>query len=309
MTRVAIIGSGAMGSLFAAHFADAGAEVWAFDGWREHIEAMRRDGLRIRATCGERKVALRATSDAREPGICDIALVMVKFRQTRETVAAALPMIGKQTLLVTLQNGIGNVEAIRAAAPDNRILFGLTTLTSEMLGPGSIEGELRQQRRNLSVALGWPRRCGLRSLGRPARCAAGRRGGRRISSCASGKSWWSIAATTRYARSRGIRWAELIARPEVLAAARRLTDEIVAAGQRNSIPLDRAEAVPLSPPGRRAEAGAHFPSMLIDVRQQAADRIECLNGAVLRECERHGIAAPLHAFIDMIRAVEASWRN
>ncbi len=309
MTRVAIIGSGAMGSLFAAHFADAGAEVWAFDGWREHIEAMRRDGLRIRATCGERKVALRATSDAREPGIVDIALVMVKFRQTRETVAAALPMIGKQTLLVTLQNGIGNVEAIRAAAPDNRILFGLTTLTSEMLGPGSIEASYA----NKGETYLWPSD-GRADADCEALAALLDRAGvpTRLAPDIELRIWKKLVVNCCYnplCAITGHSVGELIARPEVWPVLDALTDEIVAAAQRNRIPLERAEA------GRflrqvGEEARAHFPSMLIDVRRKRLTEIDCLNGAVLRECERHGIAAPLNrAFIDMIRAVEASWRN
>src|SRR5512147_3007407 len=106
MTRVAVIGAGAMGGLYAAHFAEAGAEVWAYDIWREHVAAVSRDGLRVQAEGKERRVAMHATSDPREPGVADVALVMVKFRQTPVAVEGARPMIGPDTLVLTLQNGI-----------------------------------------------------------------------------------------------------------------------------------------------------------------------------------------------------------
>jgi 2-dehydropantoate 2-reductase len=66
-------------------------------------------------------------------------LVIVKFHQTTAAMHAAAPMIGPDTMIVTLQNGLGNVEQIAAACPQNRVAFGLTTLTCEMVGPGRVE--------------------------------------------------------------------------------------------------------------------------------------------------------------------------
>ena len=72
--RIAIVGTGAMGSLFASHLADTGAEIWAFDVWREHVDgdaarrADRASGWQARAACG-----IHATSDPADAGICDIS--------------------------------------------------------------------------------------------------------------------------------------------------------------------------------------------------------------------------------------------
>src|SRR6202011_4960763 len=114
---------------FASHLAGTGAEIWAFDIWREHVDAIRRDGLIVHRDGAQRSVRLHATSNAAEVGICDLAMVFVKFGQGASAIHAARPMIDPNTTLVTLQNGIGNVEIIAETYPDNPIAFGLTTLT------------------------------------------------------------------------------------------------------------------------------------------------------------------------------------
>jgi 2-dehydropantoate 2-reductase len=309
MTRVAVVGAGAMGSLLAAHLSDAGAEVWAFDTWREHVDAIRRGGLCVRAGVGERAVPVHATCDPAEAGTADVALVMVKYRQTRAAMSAALPMVRRDTLILTLQNGIGNVEAIREIAPENRVLYGFTTLTSEMLGPGRIEASYAGKGETYL----WP------ADGRAdAACAAVadclNRGGIRTALVPDIelRIWKKLVVNCCYnplCALAGQSVGELIDRPEMWPLLDGVTDEIVAAAQRKGIPLERGEA------GRflrqvGEEARAHFPSMLIDFRRRRPTEIDCLNGAVLRECERLGIAAPINrALVDLVRAAEAGWQS
>ncbi|MFL4978586.1 MAG: ketopantoate reductase family protein, partial [Xanthobacteraceae bacterium] len=76
--KIAIVGTGAMGSVYAALFASAGHEVWAIDRWKEHIEAMRSRGLRVEGASGERTVRLNATTDPREAGPCDLVVLATK---------------------------------------------------------------------------------------------------------------------------------------------------------------------------------------------------------------------------------------
>ena len=66
--RIAIIGTGAMGSVYAGLLADAGLEVWAVDAWAQHVEAIRRDGLRVSGASGDRVARPRATTEARDAG-------------------------------------------------------------------------------------------------------------------------------------------------------------------------------------------------------------------------------------------------
>ena len=130
--RIVVVGAGAMGSLFAAGLARTGEEVWVYDPWREHVEAIRRDGLRVAREGAEDVVALRATTDPAEPGVADLVLVFVKHAHTRQAAADARPLLHGDTTVVTVQNGLGNVEILAAAVPPDRLLYGLTTLTSEL---------------------------------------------------------------------------------------------------------------------------------------------------------------------------------
>jgi 2-dehydropantoate 2-reductase len=85
-----------------------------------------------------------------------MALVFVKFGQTREAVMDAAAMIGPQTLIVTLQNGIGNLDIIRSVHP-NPVAYGLTTLTSDLVGPGRAECRARPSRSSIGAATLAPR--------------------------------------------------------------------------------------------------------------------------------------------------------
>ena len=70
--KIAILGCGAMGSVYAGLLASAGHEVWAVDTWREHVEAMRAKGLRLEGASGDRTVKLNATLTASDAGVCDL---------------------------------------------------------------------------------------------------------------------------------------------------------------------------------------------------------------------------------------------
>ena len=73
--KIAIVGTGAMGSVYAGLLAAAGHEVWAIDRWREHIDAIRAGGLRVEGASGDRTVKLNATADARAAGPCDLVIL------------------------------------------------------------------------------------------------------------------------------------------------------------------------------------------------------------------------------------------
>ena len=64
--KIAIVGCGAMGSVYAGLFASAGHEVWAVDRWREHVEAINRTGLRLEGKSGDRTVKVNATTEAKD---------------------------------------------------------------------------------------------------------------------------------------------------------------------------------------------------------------------------------------------------
>ena len=76
--KIAIIGCGAMGSVYAALLADAGNEVWAIDTWQEHIDAIKKNGLRVEGASGDRTVKINASTNAVDAGECDLIIVATK---------------------------------------------------------------------------------------------------------------------------------------------------------------------------------------------------------------------------------------
>lgn len=136
--KIAIVGTGAMGSVYAALMADAGNEVWAIDTWREHVDAINAGGLKVEGASGNRVVtSIRATTDPSEPGPCDLVVIATKADGVGAAASAAAPLLGDDTLVLTIQNGLGAGERIaRYMASDNVLLGVAQGFGASMKGPG-----------------------------------------------------------------------------------------------------------------------------------------------------------------------------
>jgi 2-dehydropantoate 2-reductase len=137
--KIGIIGSGAMGSVYGALLADAGNELWMFDQWRDHVAAMRERGLRCEGASGDRTVRVQATTDAAHAGRCELAIVATKVMDIEAAVGAARPMIGPDTVVLGIQNGLGNVDRLQRALGPENLLFGIAGgFGAELKGPGHV---------------------------------------------------------------------------------------------------------------------------------------------------------------------------
>ncbi len=123
--KIAIVGCGAMGSVYAALFAAAGNEVWAIDTWREHVEAMRAKGLRLEGASGDRTVPLRASTDAREAGPCDLVIIATKGMQVAAAAHAATALVKPDTVVLSIQNGLGGPDTAAGVLGRERVMVGV----------------------------------------------------------------------------------------------------------------------------------------------------------------------------------------
>lgn len=138
--KIAIIGAGAMGSLYGAKLSkDPGNEVWLLDVWQDHVDAVNRDGLQME-TKGEWETYahLSAATDPQKVGFVDLAIVFVKSTLTGDAIRSNQAILGPDTLVLTLQNGLGNVDQIKEVIGEDRIIAGTTGHGATMLGPGKI---------------------------------------------------------------------------------------------------------------------------------------------------------------------------
>jgi len=135
--KIAIVGTGAMGSVYAGLFASAGHDVWAIDTWREHVEAMRANGLRLEGASGDRTVRLNATTDAREAGACDLVIVATKAMHVAGAVESAKVLLGKDTPVLSVQNGLGGPDTAAGVLGRERVMVGVVGgFGASMKGPG-----------------------------------------------------------------------------------------------------------------------------------------------------------------------------
>ena len=138
--KIAVVGAGAMGSIYAGLLADAGNEVWAIDVWQDHIDAIQRDGLRVEGASGDRVVStVNATSNVADAEACDLYIIATKASGVAAAAKAIFPFMGEQSLILTIQNGLGAGERIAAHAPADRVLLGVAEgFGASIRGPGHV---------------------------------------------------------------------------------------------------------------------------------------------------------------------------
>jgi 2-dehydropantoate 2-reductase len=301
--RIAVLGCGAIGSLYAAHLTRAaGTEVWAVDPWREHVEAIARDGLRVTGLA-EFTAPVRAVTDAAALPVCDFGIVATKAQHTRDAVAAARRALGGAAV-VSVQNGIGNEEIIAELLP--RVVRGTIVTAGAVTGPGVVRYDATgdtwlgpfepSPARDDEIAL-------LARL-----FAAGGLVAHAVAD-ARGPQWTKVvfnAATSPIAALTGLTMGPLCSDPALRTEVDRLIDEALA--------VCAAAGITLTGDPRKAvdeairEAYAHKPSMLQDVLARRTTEIAVLNGGIAAEGRRRGVPTPAHdAMIALVRGLESSW--
>ena len=137
--KIAIVGCGAMGSVYAGLLGDAGHEVWAVDVWAEHVEAIRRRGLTVEGASGSRTVRIRATSDPSEAGVCDLVVIATKAVNVEAAARSATPLVGPETVVLPIQNGLGSADRIAAVLGEEQVAIGVVGgFGASIVGPGHV---------------------------------------------------------------------------------------------------------------------------------------------------------------------------
>jgi 2-dehydropantoate 2-reductase len=134
--RVVVLGSGALGCVFAARLAPI-ADVWMLGTWQEGLAAVKKSGVSVEFPDGS--IRVEKISTASEPDAVpavDVALILVKSYQTERAASWAAQVLGAGGLAVTLQNGLDNGPRIAAYVGEDRMVLGVTYAGATLLGPG-----------------------------------------------------------------------------------------------------------------------------------------------------------------------------
>jgi len=141
--RIAALAAGGVGGYFGGRLAAAGHDV-SFIARGAHLEALRRDGLRIESPLGDAHIRpVQATSDPAEVGPVDILLFAVKLWDTEKAAEAARPLVGPATRVITLQNGVDAVERLTPILGPEHMVGGVAYIATVIAAPGLIRHESR----------------------------------------------------------------------------------------------------------------------------------------------------------------------
>ena len=304
MKRVCIIGCGSIGSLYAAHLARV-TEVWAFVRRAEHARALNQDGLRVSGT-HEFHATLRATNDPSALPQFDFGIASSKATQTRSALAPVAHLFSSGAILSS-QNGLGSEEVIAEIA-QTYVMRGTTFMSGTRITDTHVRYELdtatwmgpfegtKTPFSLVEQAAALINSSGLKALAlqdaRPAQW----------SKLIFNSSVNAVAALTELPHS--FHFAE----EKQFSDLGHLLHALIEEGKRVAEGL----GVQLyEDPWEMNKLGArtdHPPSMLYDIRHKLETEVDFLGGAIAREAQRAGIAAPLHtALYRLIKAKEVSW--
>jgi 2-dehydropantoate 2-reductase len=141
--KIAIVGTGAMGSVYASLLGKAGHEVWTIDTWREHIDAIAASGLAVSGPSGSFVVDNLLVGGAPDDaGACDVWVIATKAADVDAAAAAIAPLLEPESVVMAFQNGLGAGERVARRIPEDHIVIGIAEgFGSSIPEPGHVHHE------------------------------------------------------------------------------------------------------------------------------------------------------------------------
>jgi 2-dehydropantoate 2-reductase len=138
--RIAIVGTGAMGAVYAALLRKTGHDVWAIDPWREHLDAIAEQGLRVSGASGTYVVdGISTGATPTDAGPCDIWVVATKAADVDQVVRGIAPLLRPDDVVMPFQNGLGAGERVARHVPEEQIVIGIAEgFGSSIPTPGAV---------------------------------------------------------------------------------------------------------------------------------------------------------------------------
>jgi 2-dehydropantoate 2-reductase len=290
--RIAIVGAGGVGAYLGVLLADGQDEVVLIDHG-DHLRALATEGVHIRSRArGELHAHLPATDDAATVGPVDLVLYCVKTYHNAAAIPALRPLVGPRTSILTLQNGVGNVEQLAAAYGASAVLGAALTGGGTRVAPGQIEHVLPVEAETIELgaidAASADRAEQARAVLAPT--------GLTVSIAADiQRTLWikvlamaSLASVGCLTRLGTAAWRD---HPATRGLYETLVDEATAVGRAEGLDIDEATVQwALTQPDRLGPA--HRTSMAADLERGVRMEADAVQGEVVRRAALHGLAVP-----------------
>lgn len=306
--RVAVIGTGAMGSVYAGLMGAAGVDVWAIDTWQAHIDAMRADGLHVSGASGDRVVKLNASQSVADAGPIDLAIIATKASGVEAAAHAVKPLLAKDATVLTIQNGVGSADKVAAIVGAERLLVGVVGgFGASIPKPGHVHHNGWEFVRLGEYAGGMTER--LETVGK-----VWERGGFRVLLFPDihRMVWEKLICNIAYSGPctlTGLTIGEVIESAEAFRIASGCAREAFDMARLQNIAVQIEEPVKyvrdfgLKIPGAR-------PSMLLDHMAGRRSEIDAINGAIPPLGDKFGVETPFNdVVVALVKGKETAFKN
>ncbi|MDX2159109.1 MAG: 2-dehydropantoate 2-reductase [Hyphomicrobiaceae bacterium] len=305
--KILIMGSGGVGGYFGGRLAGAGNEV-TFVARGAHLDAMRRDGLTLDSALGNLTVKpARAVADPAEAGTVDVVMFATKLGDTESAARSLGPVVGKDTTVVTFQNGVDGPEIIKGVLPGAHVVAGVARIASHISRPGVIE------QRGPFARIEFGEADGSKSGRLEAFHAACKAAGidAILSNDIQRAVWMKFAMLAPFSgltTLTGYTAGPIRETPGTRALLEAAVKEVIAVGIAAGVRITADDfanvwkAIEANPPAMTS-------SMSHDRRAGKPLELDYLSGGVVRLGERHGVPTPTHRFITQALAIDAGGRR
>ena len=302
--KIAILGAGALGCAIGATLTEGGHETWLLARSPTHVEAMRRDGLQVDDANGVRRIVVRAATAPNEVGVADLVIVLVKSFHTDAAMRGALALVGPQTRVLSLQNGLGHEEILAEIVGRDRVLAGKTYVGGVLRGPGHIQSGVTGKATYIGELDG--RITPAVKAIADAFNAAGLM--TTVSENIVGTMWDKLLVNVATGALTGITrltYGQLYDEPLLKSTALAAVSEAIAAAQAGGVLLSMTDPEQAWTLAAEGLSPAFKTSMLQSLEKGSITEVDFINGAVVRAGQRLGVPTPVNAtLVACIKGIE-----
>jgi 2-dehydropantoate 2-reductase len=299
--KIAVVGAGAMGSIFGARFHQAEHETVLVDVAQPLVDTINADGVTVVRGDDETVTRVPATTDPAAVGPVDIVVFFTKCYHTSSAAEGARPLVGPDTVIASLQNGWGNGDVLAAAYPPEQVVVGVTYNSGLLQGPGRVLHPAEQPTLVGSFSDGGDGAARLAEALESAGLTT------TVASPVRPEIWKKLilnAATLPASALTGMTAGALGTSKDMLDLVSETTREAVAVAQALGYDIDFDERIGTIL-GLVEKAGPTKASMLQDVEAGRRTEIDVINGAVVKAADEVGVAVPINrALMQLIKGWE-----
>ena len=300
--RAAVVGAGAMGSIFGARLAGGGVDTVLVDVAQPLVDRINADGVTVVRGDEETTTRVTATSDPASAGVADLVVFFVKCYHTASAAESARPLVGPDTVVASLQNGWGNGDVLASVYPPEQVVVGVTYNSGTVLGLGKVAhpgvGPTYMGPFASDSLDGAERLAGALSAGDLEAHVAGE---------IRPEIWKKLilnTATLPTAALTGMTAGALTAFEPMRELVSETAREAIAVARALGYEVDEQERVGTIL-ALLEKAGPTRASMLQDFEAGRRTEIDVINGAVVRAADEQGVAVPLNrAFVALVKGWE-----